>query len=180
MADSGVFRSNLPPTGRTRVHFIEDVPITDAVATAIGHAVVEWGRIEDTAGVLTAVLLGSNYQHFRAVSANMMGRSKLDTLGAVAELRLPPSQAATIKKIVTSIKGLQNERNRLVHSCWYQTNNPQVAQRHGFRAVDSLQHVEENVSAARIKGHTADVIRLCRRLNYALERQGIYRRSPGA
>lgn len=161
-----------------RPRFREDIPMTREVAEAIGQAVVEWGRTEDTAGVLTASLMNTDHFDFRAVASNMMASSKFDALAAVAKLRLPTRQAATTVRIVESIKNLQAERNRIVHGCWFRTNNPEVASRDTYRARMSLSHRRETVSASRIAGHTAEVVRLGRRLNYALERQGIYRRGP--
>jgi hypothetical protein len=161
-----------------RPRFGEDIPVTHQIAEAIGHAVVEWGRTEDTAGVLTASLMNVDHTQFRAVASNMMTGGKFDALAAVAQLRLPPRKAATILNIVKEIKGLQAERNRIVHGRWFRTRNPEVAERHAYRAYGSLTHKQEAVSVGRIAGHTADVVRLGRRLNYALERQGLYRRSP--
>src|SRR6266850_1650889 len=105
----------------SRPRFHEDTPVTREVAEAIGHAVVEWGRTEDTAGVLTASLMNLDHFDFRAVAANMMTGGKFDALAAVAELRLPPRKAVTIINIVKEIKGLQAERNRIVHGCWFRT-----------------------------------------------------------
>lgn len=172
------FESRLPRSRTRRARFTEDVPVTKSVAESIGQAVVEWGRIEDAAGVLTATLLSTDYKDYRAVAANMMGRGKFDTLEAVAKLKLPARQATTIIKITKAIRGLQDERNRIVHSCWYPTRNPEVAARHAFRAHGTFEHARETVSARRIAGHTVLVVALGRRLNYALERQGIYRREP--
>lgn len=175
---NGPFVTSIPAVPkRRRARFSEDVPVTNEVARAIGHAVVEWGRVEDTAGILTAVLLGADHYDFRAVSTNMMTRGKFDALAAAAKLNLPRRQASTIERIAGAIKGLQGERNRIVHGCWYATKNSNVAERHAYRAYMALEHKEETVSAARIAGHTANVVRLGRRLNYALSRQGFYRPS---
>lgn len=165
-----------PRSPARRPRFPEDIPITREVAEAIGHAVVAWGRTEDIAGTLTASLMNANPAHFRAVATNMMASSKFDALAAAAKLSLPPRKAATIVKIVEYLRGLQAERNRIVHGCWFRTGNPEVAERHTWRAYMTLDHRYETVSARRIAGHTAEVVRLGRQLNYALERQGIYRR----
>jgi hypothetical protein len=154
--------------------------MSQELAAAIGHAVIEWGRVEDTAGALTAILLQADMTDFRAVHANMMGAGKFDTLSAVALRRLPPRQAATIVKICVAVKGQQAERNRIVHGCWFRGRIPTVGVRYSYRAYGVLDPKREEVSAARIAGHTAEVARLGRRLNYALERQGIYRREPRA
>ncbi|MFZ0693167.1 MAG: hypothetical protein WAN51_03305 [Alphaproteobacteria bacterium] len=117
-----------------RSRFPADVPISDRVAQAIGHAVVEWGRLEDLAGVVTACLLQADHREFRSVTANMTGKGKFDTLWAVALLKMPRRKAATIGRIVEAAKGLSAERNRIVHGCWIPTGKINTAQRHSFRA----------------------------------------------
>jgi hypothetical protein len=158
-----------------RARFPTDVPISDRVAQAIGHAVVEWGRCEEIAGALTACLLQTNHHEFRSVSANMMGSSKFDTLLAVARLKMSPRKAATIDKIVKAAHGLMAERNRIVHGSWLPTGKNDTAQRHSFRAYGQLAHKNEQVSAARLDGHTVEIVKLTRRLNYVLEREGFWR-----
>jgi hypothetical protein len=112
---NGPFVPSIPKVKAKRARFAEDVPVTDEVARSIGHAVVEWGRVEETAGILTAILLGSDHSDFRAVSSNMMTGGKFDALAAVAKLKLPSRKAATIERIAKAIKGLQAERNRIIH-----------------------------------------------------------------
>lgn len=158
-----------------RVRFPTDVPISDDVAKAIGHAVVEWGRLEDLASIMTACLLETSHYDFRAVAANMMGSSKFDTLSAVAQLKMPPRKAATIARIAKAAGGLTAERNRIVHGCWLPTGKFHTAQRYTYRAYGTYSIKKEEVSAARINGHTAEVVKLTRRLNYALERAGFWR-----
>jgi hypothetical protein len=88
---------------------------------------------------------------------------------------MPPRKAATLKKIAEAAKGLEAERNRIVHGCWLPTGKPHTAQRYSYRAYGEFVQKKENVSAKRIDGHTAEVVKLARRLNYALERQGFWR-----
>jgi hypothetical protein len=108
----------------------------------------------------------------------MAARGKFDALEAVARLKLPAKTAETIVRLVHVARALQRERNKIVHGCWYRTSNPRVAARHIYRSHGSLALSTENVSASRLASHVADVVRLCRHLNYALERRGIYRRGP--
>ena len=109
-ADFRPFCVGLAMANQIQSRFPEDEPITPDIAEAIGHAIVEWGRTEDTAGCLTASLMNTDHFDFRAVTSNMMAHGKFDALAAVAKLKLSPRKAATIDKIVESIKGLSSRK----------------------------------------------------------------------
>lgn len=154
----------------------EDAPVSDEVATAIGHMVVQWGHLEDNAIILTAVLLGANHYDFRSVGVNLPTTAKLDALGAVAEQVLRRKKAAKIVEIITAAKKLTAERNRIVHGSWYPTKRPNVAKRYTYSARDGLKQHLETVSAKRVHGYTARVTALQRRLNKHLRRLGFFER----
>jgi hypothetical protein len=166
---------------RSYPRYGEDTPLSDELTAAIGALVVAWGHLEDSATILTAVLLETNNPFdFRAVSSNMATRGKFDTLSAVASLKLPTAKARTIKSIAAQATNWTGERNRIVHGSWYPTRKPNIAQRYAYTARGELRQTDEEISAARIRGFTADVARLRRRLNHALSRAGFYKPRPPA
>jgi len=156
----------------------EDELITDALASAIGHMIVQWGHLEDNASVLTGVLLKADLYAFRGVSTNLGTASKFDTLSAIAKETLSPRKADTIVKIAERAKRLTAERNRIVHGSWYPTKNPDVGKRYSYNARGKVEMSEEGVSVARLRDFTKQIVTLRRRLNHALARQGLYRREP--
>jgi hypothetical protein len=159
------------------IRYSEDKPLTEQVAAAIGAMTVQWGHLEDGAGVLIAVLLGINHFDFRAVTSNMIGRSKFEALMAVADLKLPPSKARAIKQIAEKALSLSAERNRIVHGCWFATKNPNVAERYNYHAKGKLSSKHEEVSAARMMGFEREIAKLVRRCNRALSRFGFFKKS---
>lgn len=163
-----------------RVRYAEDRRLTNEVAAAIGAVTVQWGHLEDGAGILIATLLNINHFDFRAVTSNMIGRGKFEALAAVAEIKLPPSKARTIKQIARKAISLSAERNRIVHGCWYPTENPKVAERINYQAKGSLSSSEEEVSAARMMGFERETAKLVRRCNRALSRLGFYKKKYAA
>jgi hypothetical protein len=161
---------------KPRARFPEDRPVSDEVARAIGHVIVEWGRLEDSAIVLAAQLIDTDHHDFRAIGVNLATGAKFDALAALTPLLLSKRKSKTILSLCAEAKGLMAERNRIVHGCWLPTRNAQVAERHAYLARGSLAHHEETVSASRLMGFAAQIIRLNRRFNYALERYGFFRR----
>lgn len=154
----------------------EDAPIGDALATAIGHMVQQWGHLEDNAIFLTALLHGANPFHFRAVGVNLPTRAKFEALGATAERTLTSRKAATIVGLVARAISLTAERNRIIHGSWYPTDNPDVAERYTYGARGTLRRKQEQVSAARVRGFTEEVTQLRHRFNRAISRTGWYKR----
>jgi hypothetical protein len=158
-----------------RHRYGEDAPIGDALATAIGHLVQQWGHLEDNAIFLTALLHNADPFHFRAVGVNLPTRSKFEALAATAQRTLTSRKARTIVEIAERAIRLTAERNRIIHGSWYPTQNPDVAERYTYGARGTLLRKAEQVSAARVRGFTGEVARLRRRFNHAISRTGWYR-----
>jgi hypothetical protein len=157
----------------------EDAELSDELAAAIGHMVIQWGHLEDNAICLTALLLGANHFEFRSAGVNIPTKAKLDTLEAVAHMVLPARRAATIKAICDSARSLSAERNRVVHGSWLRGTKPDVAKRHTYTARGRLAHKDELVSVKRLRGYIEEVRKVQRRINHHLSRYGFYKGTPG-
>jgi hypothetical protein len=164
-----------PPVAK-RVIYSEDRPLTSEITAAIGTVTTQWGHLEDNVGIIIAVLIGADPYDFRAVTANMIGRSKFEALKAVADIKLPPRKARTLADIADRAISLSRERNRVIHGSWYPIKNrPTVAERYNYRAKGSLERRFEEVSAARLLGFSREVAKLVRRCNRALSRLGYFK-----
>lgn len=154
----------------------EDHPLSENLYAAIGEMVVQWGHLEDLAGLVTALLLKTDHLDYRGVSVNLPTSAKFNALAAVAAEKLAPRKAATIGKIAESALRKSGERNRIIHGSWYWVGeNPDVAERFSYTARGKLVQSEETVSAARVRGFAREIAQLRRRLNRALSREGFYR-----
>jgi hypothetical protein len=155
----------------------EDKPLSDELASAIGQMVQQWGHLEDNASILTAMLLRTNHYAFRSVATNVATRSKFDALAAVAMETMTKRKAATIVTIAKKAISLSAERNRIIHGSWYPTAKPAIAERYSYSAGRDagLKQSHETISAARVRGFTAEIVKLRRRFNHALSREGFYR-----
>src|SRR6185312_2124079 len=105
---------------------------------AIGEMVVQWGHLEDLAGLVTALLLKTDHFDHRGVSVNLATRAKFNSLSAIATLKLTPRKAATLRRIAERANKLSAERNRIIHGSWYWTKNPDVGQRYSYTAQGAL------------------------------------------
>jgi len=156
----------------------EDHPLSDNLYAAIGEMVVQWGHLEDLAGLVTALLLKTNHFDYRAVSVNLSTSAKFHALSAVAGEKLSARKAATLRRISQSAISKSAERNRIIHGNWYWGGpgvGPDVAQRFSYSARGKLTQSDETVSAARVRGFAKEVAQLRRRLNRALSREKFYR-----
>jgi hypothetical protein len=161
-----------------RYRYEEDAPLGNDLAAAIGQLVQQWGHLEDNAAVLTAVLLRVDHHTFRSVAYHLPTMAKFDALAAVArEVISMRQQRATIVRICEDAKRKAAERNRIIHGSWYPMRNPKVARRYTYTARGELKQSNEQVSADRVAGFTAEVAKLRRRFNHALARHAFYRRS---
>jgi hypothetical protein len=157
--------------------YADDVGLSDTVLSAISYVTAQWGQLEDVAGMVTAHLLSTDHFDFRGIAVHMPGRSKLEGLCAIAERKLSLARFRKIRKITEAAKGLQAERNRIVHGCWYPTDREHVAVRYTYTAYGSLRPKGETVSAARLRGYGVEVGRLTIHLIAFLETEGFYKRT---
>jgi hypothetical protein len=155
--------------------FEEDHPLSSSLYAAIGEMVVQWGHLEDLAGIVTALLLKTDHFDFRGAAVNLATNAKFQTLSAIATLKLPPRKAATLRRIAEDARKKSAERNRIIHGSWYWTINPDVAERFSYTARGQLVETDETVSAARVRGFTREIAHLRRPLNRAMSREGFYR-----
>ena len=124
----------------------------DAIASAVGHIVLTFNRLERQVGDCLAALLGANHSSTKTVLNAALGlRQRVDVLAALLlEAERPEHEIALLNHCVRTLGSLEDERNRVVHSTW------------GLGPGDDTKfvRVKENVKGGkglRVVSHPADV-----------------------
>lgn len=158
---------------------VRDGPLSTKLYCAIGMVAVAWAHFEDIIALTLSRLLGADHVEFLPVSANMPIKARLDSLKALAPVRLALPAAEAVIALVDQANLLSRERNKILHASWLQGGADEIGVRFTYRAHGRISTDIPTMSAQEIAA-TADRINLlASQFTGTLQQIGLYDpRSP--
>lgn len=125
-------------------------PLSMKMYCAIGMVAVSWARLEEVITICLARLLGANYVEFLTVGANMPAKARLDSIKALAGVKLAATDAAALIKLCDEAIQISRARNQVLHGAWLQSESPDVGIRVNYRAQGRMTVDTPSMSAKEI------------------------------
>lgn len=124
----------------------------DAIATAVGHLVVNYNRLERGVGECLARLLdGKRAGLVDSVNAALGMRQRIDLLAALYRDRVTAAnELALLDYCVKMLRFFEEERNRVVHSNW-------VTSEFGSSEFSRMKESVSGAKGLRVTAQPADV-----------------------
>lgn len=124
-----------------------EMPLSDQVALAVGHVVIDFNRLEvDVADLIQAMIDETDTRKTDAICAQLKFLDKLDLAAALFNAYSDDEgEKSKLKGILNRAEQINDARNRIIHSefwlngldpkdLYYTSRKPNIRGRKGFRA----------------------------------------------
>lgn len=132
--------------------------LSDAHLRAIGNVAVQWSILEYHMEQAIWALGSLATLNGRALTAQMGNKMRRDVIESLAnEFIVDEALRDRLDKILSNVKELGGERNRVVHALWGSTSTPNAARAHTTTSYGTTKTVAKDWTPDEIDGLSARI-----------------------
>jgi hypothetical protein len=102
--------------------------VDEKMLAGIGRVVTQWAFGEAVLEDMLAGLLQAEPKHVYALTANLPTQTKIESIRAVARMRMTTMVFDTFETMLDDFRVLAPFRNKVAHGLWSETTDPEIAQ----------------------------------------------------
>lgn len=149
-------------------------PLSLKLYCAIGMVAVAWAQLEEVVSLCLSRLLGADHIQFLTIGAQMPIKNRLDSVKALASVKLTGEAAARLNALYDEAVSLSRERNKILHGTWLQGEKEDIGVRLTYRAHGKISADAPEMSAQEIAAIGDRINILAADLTNLLAQLGLY------